>query len=260
MEKPFRGYIGVYDSGVGGISVLREIVKQLPHENILFFGDSANAPYGEKSTEEILGLSMRIADRMVDEGVKAIVIACNTATSASAKEIRAKYEAQMPIIGVEPAIKPAAEAREGSRVLVMATPATLRLDKFKKLEEKLEPRAEFVPVACPGLAIRIEQGNLDAPDLLSLLDSLIGSYRGRVDSVVLGCTHYPFVKKAIRKIMGDIPIFESGEGTARNLRANLLSRGILEEGSAPGRIVFRSSKKTEEEIELYRRFFAAEDF
>lgn len=259
-EKPYEGYIGVYDSGVGGISVLKEIVKVLPEENIFFFGDSANAPYGEKPTDEILTLSMRIADRMVKEGCKAIVIACNTATSASAKEIRDKYEDRMPIIGVEPAIKPAALAKEGSRVLVMATPATLRLEKFQKLEEKLESRAEFIPVACPGLALRIEQGDLDAPDLLELLEVLIGSYRGKVDSIVLGCTHYPFVKKAIRQIMGDIPIFESGEGTARNLRANLEARSVLKDDGAPGKVIFGSSKTNPEEIELYERFFRNDDF
>ncbi len=258
--KPYEGYVGVYDSGVGGISVLREIVKVLPDENYLFFGDSANAPYGEKPTEEILHLSMGIADQMVDEGVKAIVIACNTATSAAAREIRAKYENRMPIIGVEPAIKPAAEAKEGSRVLVMATPATLRLEKFKKLEERLENKAEFIPVACPGLAARIEQGNLDAPDLKDLLFSLIGTYKDQVDSIVLGCTHYPFVRKAIREIMGDLPIFESGEGTARNLRANLQQWEILKSDGTPGTIVFQSSKHTPEEIELYRKFFYGENF
>lgn len=250
----YKDYIGVFDSGVGGISVLKALVKELPYENFLYFGDSANAPYGEKTTEEIQGLSMNIADHFVEEGVKAIVIACNTATSAAAPLIREKYQDRMPVIGEEPALKPAAEADEehDSRILVMATPATLRLEKFRKLKKRLEYEAEFIPVACVGLAARIEQGNLDAPDLLTLLERLIGPYKGKVDGVVLGCTHYPFIKKQIRKVIGDVPLFDGGEGTARELRRELEERQQLKKEETRGNIVLQSSMDTPEELKLYR--------
>ncbi len=249
----YHNYIGVFDSGVGGISVLKELTKELPQEDFLFFGDSANAPYGEKSTEEIQRLSMNIADRMVENGVKAIVIACNTATSAAALLIRNKYQKDIPIIGVEPALKPAAEADEGrdSRILVMATPATLRMDKFQKLEKRLEGEAEFLPVPCAGLASRIEQGHFEEPDLKDLLKRLIGSYKGQVDGIVLGCTHYPFVKKQIQEVMGPVPLYDGGRGTARELKRALTGRGLLKKAPTPGQVVLSSSLKTPEMKTLY---------
>lgn len=250
----YKDYIGVFDSGVGGISVLKALIKELPYENFLYFGDSANAPYGEKTTEEIQKLSMNIADHFVEEGVKAIVIACNTATSAAAPLIREKYQKKMPVIGEEPALKPAAEADEDhdSKILVMATPATLRLEKFRKLKKRLEYEAEFIPVACFGLAARIEKGNFDAPDMTALLENLIGPYKGKVDGVVLGCTHYPFVKKQIREVLGDVPLFDGGEGTARELRRELEARHLLKKEKTAGRVVLQSSLDTPEELELYR--------
>ena len=199
----YKNYVGVFDSGVGGISVLQELRKELPHEDFYYFGDSANAPYGEKSPRVIRKLAMAIADHMVEEGCKAIVIACNTATSAAAPKIRAKYDANIPILGMEPALKPAAKQLPHGKVLVMATPATLKLEKYQKLSHRLEGEAEFIPVLCKGLAGRVEQGDLDAPDMLELLDSLIGPYRGQVDGIVLGCTHYPFLKRQIRTVMGE---------------------------------------------------------
>lgn len=250
----FKDYIGVFDSGVGGISVLKALIRELPYENFLYYGDSANAPYGEKTTEEIQKLSMRIADHFVEEGVKAIVIACNTATSAAASLIREKYQGRMPVIGEEPALKPAAEADEDrdSKILVMATPATLRLEKFQKLKKRLEYEAEFIPVACVGLAARIEKGNFDAPDMRELLQRLIGPYKGKVDGIVLGCTHYPFVKKQIREVMGDVPLFDGGEGTARELRRELEERSLLRKEQLSGKVVFQSSLDTPEEMKLYQ--------
>ena len=134
MRKAFNDYIGVFDSGVGGISVLKHLTEQLPNENFLFYGDSANAPYGEKSVEQVRALAFDIVRRMVEDGVKAIVIACNTATSAAAKELRRAFK--LPIIGVEPALKPAATASGRHRVLVMATPVTLSLQKYRNLWDR----------------------------------------------------------------------------------------------------------------------------
>lgn len=250
----FTGYVGVFDSGVGGISVLRELACQLPNEDFVYFGDSANAPYGEKSRDQVLRLSRDIVDHLLDEGAKTIVIACNTATSAAAAELRAEY-AHVPIIGVEPALKPATLANEAGRILVMATPITLRLDKYQQLAEKWGSGHEVVSVPCPGLAARIEQGNLNAPDLKRLLYELVGEYAGNVDSVVLGCTHYPFVADQIRDVVGDVPLFDGAHGTALQLQRKLAERGLLTKSSDPGSVEFLSSKPGEEELALYRSFF-----
>lgn len=255
--KPYKDYVGVFDSGLGGISVLKALVKELPHENFWYFGDSAYTPYGEKETEKVQQLSLRIADRMVAEGVKAIVIACNTATSVAADVIRDKYQEKIPIIGVEPAIKLAADAMEEqkSRILVMATPMTLGLDKFQKLEERLSRKAEFLMLPCPGLAGRIEYGDPEGQDLLDMLHGFLDPYRGKVDSVVLGCTHYPFVRKQISRVIGeDIPMFDGGEGTARELRRMLTERGTLQD-KGNGKVVFESSLKGQEVLERYAQFF-----
>ncbi|WP_124060207.1 glutamate racemase [Gordonibacter sp. Marseille-P4307] len=250
----FDGYIGVFDSGVGGISVLKEAVAELPHENFLFFGDSAHAPYGEKSVEWVRERSEQIVDRLIASGVKAVVIACNTATSAAAEVLRAKYP-DVPIVGVEPALKPAAISPEGDRILVMATQVTLGLEKFHRLSEEWGGDKVHT-VACDGLAARIEQGNLGASDLAELLESLIGSYRGRVTSVVLGCTHYPFIARQIQKVLGDdVMLFDGGEGTARHLALVLEEADLLSDYPGEGIVEFRSSKNYSEEIELYRWFF-----
>ena len=248
-----EGFVGVFDSGVGGISVLRELVRELPEEHFRYFGDSAHAPYGEKTDTEVQQLAQAIVSDMVSEGAKAIVIACNTATSAAAPYLRAHYS--LPIVGVEPALKPACEALSGGRVLVMATPMTLQLDKFHQLEREYEGSCEVICVPCVGLASRIERGQLDADDLHALLVSLIGAYAGQVDGVVLGCTHYPFVRDQIRAIVGEVPLFDGAVGTARQTRRLLEEAKLRATGTMKGHVSFASSIDTPEEIALYRRFF-----
>lgn len=248
------GFVGVFDSGVGGISVLRSLVAELPHEDFEFFGDSANAPYGEKTAPEVLGLSRSIVEDFVAEGAKCIVIACNTATSAAAQTLRAEY-GELPIVGVEPALKPATLAPRHGRILVMATPMTLRLDKFHKLAERWGSDSEVIGVPCVGLASRIEQGDLEADDLYELLEDLVGEYRGTVDSVVLGCTHYPFVRRQIRRVLGDVQLFDGAEGTARRTRSLLEAGGLLRDKSHEGTVSFRSSKQGAEEMRLYHDLY-----
>ncbi len=243
------GFVGVFDSGVGGISVLQHLTRELPHEDFRFFGDSAHAPYGEKTADQVRSFSADIVQHMVDEGAKAIVIACNTATSAAAPLLRATYS-HIPVVGVEPALKPAVLAGGEGKVLVMATEMTLELDKFQRLEERWAEGAEVVTAACVGLAGRIEQGNLDAPDLLELIEGLVGRYRGEVDRVVLGCTHYPFVRAQIAQVLGDVRFFDGGAGTARQLRRLLTENGLLRE-AGEGTVTFASSIDTPEELELY---------
>lgn len=254
----YKGYVGVFDSGVGGISILRELVRELPNERFVYFGDSANAPYGEKTTHEVRALSFDIARELHKAGCKAIVIACNTATSAAAAELRSEFD-DIPIVGVEPALKPAVLAERNGRVLVMATPMTVRLEKFQDLLREWGSKADVVSVPCEGLAARIEKGHLDAPDVVELLRSLVGSYAGNVDAVVLGCTHYPFVAPQIRAVLGDVPFFTSGEGTARQLRRLLESGGKLNPKNTQGSVHFASSRDTVEELELYQRMYECGD-
>ena len=248
------GFIGVFDSGVGGISVLKNLVAELPQERFVFFGDSANAPYGDKDPEEIVTLSRRIVEDLLGKGAKAIVIACNTATSAAASVLRDEYP-HIPIVGVEPALKPAVLAFPHGRILVMATATTLALEKFHRLEARWARQADVIGVACVGLVDLIERGDLSSSELHELLESLIGCYRDDVDAVVLGCTHYPFVRDAIRDVIGDVPLFDGGAGTARQLRTVLTARGLLADGGSRGGVTFASSKDTAGELSLYERFF-----
>ncbi len=256
-ENYLKNYIGIFDSGVGGISVLKEMHRILPHENFLFYGDSANAPYGPRPSEEIRQLAENVAAHLVNQGVKAIVIACNTATSAAAASLRKRYE-NIPIIGIEPAIKPAANAKSGQRLLVMATEATLRLEKYRSLEKQLEKQAEFIDLACSGLVEFLEQGRQDSPEMHEYLQKLLGPYKDKVDGVILGCTHYPFVKKQIRKVLGDVEFFDGSNGTARELKRQLELHQLTNPSDEEGKIIFQSSKKAEEELELYRKFFSME--
>ena len=169
--------IGVFDSGVGGISVLRELVAQMPNENYIFFGDSKNAPYGTKTLEEVQKLTCADAEYLLSRGVKALVVACNTATSAAIRILREKY-ADMPVIGIEPALKPAVHAGGHPRVLVMATPMTLREEKFHALMQRFGSDAEILRLPCPGLVEYVEQGVLEGAIPLSLANSGIRAALG----------------------------------------------------------------------------------
>ena len=254
MPRRHNDFVGVFDSGAGGLSVLARLCDELPCEDFVYYGDSANAPYGEKPREWIVRRSRAIVDRFLDEGAKAIVIACNTATSAAAAELRAQY-AHVPIIGVEPALKPATLAQGARRILVMATPITLRLDKYQQLAERWGSGHVVIDAPCPGLAARIEQGDLEAPDMFELVESLVGRYRGQVDAVVLGCTHYPFAARAIREVLGDVPLFDGAEGTARQLHRRLSERGLVTRSAKPGSVDFRSSDPDVKTLVLYRDLF-----
>lgn len=250
------GFVGVFDSGVGGISVLRALVRELPHEDFRFFGDSANAPYGEKTEDQVFELSRSIVERFLADGAKAIVIACNTATSVSATRLRAAH-ADVPIVGIEPALKPAAKALPNGRVLVMATEVTLRLDKYHELARTWGGGCDVISVPCPGLAARIERGDLDAPDLEEMVRGFVGEYAGTVDAVVLGCTHYPFVHRQIARVLGEgVRFFDGGEGTARQLRTRLGEEGLLVADDRTGAVEFASSLDTPEELALYQRFYS----
>ena len=239
----------MFDSGAGGISVLRACVAELPHEHFRYFGDSAHAPYGDQGEERIRELSFDIVGKMVDEDAKAIVIACNTATSAAAQVLRDAYP-QLPIVGIEPALKPAALA--GGRILVLATEATVHLEKYHILAAKYGAE-DMETVACSGLVELIEAGNLDDPAIESYLQEKIGYLRGQVDNVVLGCTHYPFIKKQIAAVLGDVAFFDGAQGTAQQLKRRLVEFDLLAPKELKGSVEFTSSIPGQ--TALYRRLF-----
>ncbi len=231
--------IGVFDSGVGGISVLRELVKQLPQEDFYFVGDDAHAPFGTKSTEEVQKLTMEQVEHMRRNGIKAVVIACNTATSAAIGMLREVYT-DMPVIGIEPAVKPAVGLGDHPTVWVMATPGTVKGRKYRDLTARYDDSADIVPIGCPGLMEYVERGELSGERLDAYLQNLLAPYRDRTpDAVVLGCTHYPFVKKAIRKAVGDHPmILDGSAGTAAQTKRLLAERGWLRNDGHAGRTTF----------------------
>lgn len=219
--------IGMFDSGVGGISVLRDAVRMLPHERFIFYGDNQNAPYGVKTQCEILNCTQRAIQTLLERNVKALVLACNTATAAAAKELRAKLD--IPVIGMEPALKPAHFLRHGGQILVLATPATLHMEKFRHLMEQYGEGA--VPVEGYGLVECIESGHVapDDPQLLSVLHKLLDPHLDvKTDAVVLGCTHYVFAREALRRIVPGAALVDGNEGTVRQLTRRLGENGALE--------------------------------
>lgn len=254
MKESENRPIGVFDSGVGGISVLKELVAQLPHENFIFYGDSKHAPYGTKTLVEVQQLTCADAEYLMEQNVKALVVACNTATSAAIKILRSKYQ-NMPVIGIEPALKPAVMAGRHPRVLVMATPMTLREEKFRLLMREHEKEAEIISLPCPGLVEFVERGELESPGLERFLTELFAEYMEHpVDSVVLGCTHYPFVKKMIQKVLGSgVQIFDGGEGTAKETRRRLRESGLLNPSTQKGQVVIQNSLESEEILCLSRQ-------
>ena len=218
--------IGVFDSGLGGISVLAALQTMLPNEDFIYYGDAANAPYGDRSEADVLHLTLRAAEHLAAQGIKALVVACNTATSAAVVELRRRYA--FPIIGMEPALKPAAQAC-GNRVLVMATQGILRQQKFESLLKQWGNAVKVFTLPCAGLVELIEGGGPDDPRILPYLEALLQPYVGQVDAVVLGCTHYPFVQGQICAVLGDVPVFDGRQGTARQLARRLKEEHLLRE-------------------------------
>ncbi len=240
--------VAVFDSGLGGISVLKELVKLLPNENFIYYGDTANAPYGVKSADEVKQLTFSVYERLRTEGVKAFVIACNTATSVAAAELREKYPNDI-IIGVEPALKPAASCKEHPTVAVLATPLTLKETKFARLLERFGESARVIPFACAGLVEFVERGETSGEGLDAFLGELFAPLMNeKLDAVVLGCTHYPLVKSAISKALGDgVLLFDGSEGTARETKRRLENAGLLNNACEKGSVIFIDSSHPNKE-------------
>ncbi len=252
--------IAFFDSGLGGISVLRETVRLMPHENYLYYGDSAHAPYGAKSAGEVLDLTMQAAEMLYARGIKALVIACNTATSAAAEALRQRWK-DLLIIGTEPAVKPAVLQHLGGRILVMATPMTLQEEKFRNLQAKYASDAEIIPLPCAGLMEFVERGELDGEALEAYLLDKLEPYRNvPVDAIVLGCTHYPFLTAAIRRVAGShAEILDGSHGIANHLQNMLHARNLLNTQEETGKVVFENSLADEELLARCARLFAHAD-
>lgn len=246
--------IAVFDSGMGGVSVLRELYKLMPNENYLYFGDSKNAPYGVKSTEEIKNLTIENVSSLINKGAKAVVIACNTATSAAAKELREAYP-DVIIIGLEPALKPAVLSKEHPTVVVLATPLTLREEKFELLYNRFKDDAEIIRLPAPYLVRLVEEDKVDTEETTEYLEKLFeGIDKEKVDCLVLGCTHFPFAKRRLSAFLGGhVMIFNGAEGAARQTQRLLSEKNLLITKEEEGSIIFENSD--EKQIEFAMKLF-----
>ncbi len=245
-----QAYIAVFDSGVGGISVLRQLLHQMPRERFLYYGDSAHAPYGTRPAEEVRQLALQAAEHLQKTGIKALVVACNTATAAAIDALREAYP-ELLIVGIEPAVKLAADRFPGGTVGVMATPVTLHEEKYHALAQRWAESCRLIDLPAPGLADLVEAGLAESAEADRLLRPLLAPWAGKLDALVLGCTHYPFAAKTIAGILGSgTVLLDGGEGTARETRRQLESRGLLWDG--PGEICIQNSARDPRLLALSR--------
>ena len=246
-------FIAVIDSGVGGISVLRRLRQVLPNERYLYFGDSANAPYGTRPEKEVEQLTLAMVERLLPYGLKALVIACNTATSAAYNAVAEAYP-QLVVVGIEPALSQAADAFPGGHVGVMATPGTLKGNRFLQRKACYEKVCKVTPLPAPGLMELVEAEKFDSPEADALLEALLPK---DLDALVLGCTHYPFTEPSIRRVRGqDLTLFDGAVITAEETRAALTQRDLLYDG--PGEVVVENSLPGDRMLSLSRRLAGLE--
>ena len=224
--------IGVFDSGVGGVSVLDEIQRLLPHESLLYVADGGHIPYGEKTPAFILERSRRVAEFFREKGTKAFVIACNTATVAAVADLRQDFP-DWPLVGMEPAVKPAAAATRSGVVGVLATTGTLQSAKFAALLDRFATDVRVITQPCPGLVELIETGDLTSPALRTLLQGYIDPLLSAgCDTIILGCTHYPFLKPLLAQMLpSSITLIDTGAAVARQLKRLLGERDLLAVGN-----------------------------
>ena len=233
--------IGLFDSGVGGLSVWREITRRLPHEDTLYFADQSHIPYGPRSLDQIRSFSEAITRYLIDRGCKLIVVACNTASAAALKHLRATFP-DMPFVGMEPAVKPAAEHTRTGVVGVLATPATFQGELFASVVERFANGVQLINQVCPGLVEQVEAGQLDTPDTAAMLDRFLAPIRsGGADTIVLACTHYPFVIDAIRSLAPGIDVIDPAPAIARQVDRVLSERGLSTASEQLGRHRFITS-------------------
>ncbi|WP_035825232.1 glutamate racemase [Janthinobacterium sp. RA13] len=247
--------IGIFDSGVGGLSVLRHIRAQLPQEDLIYFADSGHAPYGDKTEQQVIDRSLAVASYLLQQGAKALVVACNTATIAAIKALRARYP-DLPIVGVEPGLKPAAAISRNGKIGVLATERTLRGDKLLALREQVSSAtgATFILQPCVGLVERIEQSAMGSDPLdatSAMLDRYIVPLLAQgVDTLVLGCTHYPFVQDAIERTVRahtskPVTLVDTGDAVARQLARLLDAASLRRSGNDAPRLLGYTTAKVE---------------
>lgn len=219
--------IGVFDSGVGGLSVFQAIATELPNESLIYVADTANAPYGERSDAEIVELSGRITQWLVEQGCKAVVIACNTATAAAIYTLRERFD--ITIVGIEPGVKPAVERSASKRVGVLATSYTLSSQKFRHLIERYGAQAQITLQACPGLVETLEHPQSHAQNQQKLLTEYLEPMRiAHIDTLVLGCTHYSFLRNQISELLGrGVEVLDTPRAIASELQRQLERRSLL---------------------------------
>ena len=243
-----NGKIGIFDSGIGGVTVLKEILKILPNENYIYFSDSKNNPYGDKTDEQINYLCEKIVKLFIKENCKAIVIACNTASAKSAKYLREKYP-NMKFIAIEPAYKMVHDYSYNNPTLVMATKGTIQSEKFNLLYHKYDNHKTIL-LPCVGLADIIESGNKEK--IKEYLINHLGKYRRKIENVVLGCTHYPLIQDLIQEVLGNINFFDGAPYLAKHLKEVLVENDLISENTSRGNIFFVDSSK---DVQKQERFF-----
>lgn len=252
-----QDYIAVFDSGLGGLSVLRHLRRRMPGERFLYYGDSAHAPYGVRSRAEVEALTLSTAERLVSRGLKALVVACNTATSAAIEPLRAKYP-DLIVVGIEPALKLAADRFPGGRIGVMATPVTLREEKFCHLLTRYAAKCQVYKIPAPQLVPLIEEGRVDTPIMEQTLHGLLDPFADKMDALVLGCTHFPFASHAMERLLGPrVAVLDGGDGTARETLHRLEAADLLEKG--PGQLILENSLGTQDILRRSRRMLGLAD-
>lgn len=232
-----EGSIGVFDSGIGGVTVLKEILKILPNENYIYYSDSKNNPYGDKSDKEIFNMCDKIVKEFIEEECKAIVIACNTASAKAARQLREKYPEEI-IIAIEPAYKMVHDFAYEKPTLVMATKGTIESEKFYRLYKKYDNHKTYL-LACKGLADIIEEGNEEKIQLY--LKNNLSKYIGKVENVVLGCTHYPLIQEQIKQVLGNVKFFNGAPNLAKHLKDVLEENDLITDSQSKGKINFIDS-------------------
>lgn len=254
------GPIGTFDSGVGGLSVWREIARRLPHEDTLYFADQAHVPYGERSLSEVREFSEAITHFLLDRGAKVIVIACNTASAAALRHLRTLFP-ETPFVGMEPAVKLAAQKTRNGAVGVIATRVTFQGELFAGLVERYATDVKVLTQVCPGLVEQVEIGALDTPETKRLLrECLRPLVEAGIDQLVLACTHYPFLRPAIEEVVGPgVAVIDPAPAVARQTERVLDRRGLRAEESHTGSHTFCTTGDEAEFAETVKRLFPGPD-
>ena len=252
--------IGIFDSGVGGLSVLRQIRVQLPHENLIFFADQGHVPYGPRLLEQVQAFSEAITRFLLEQGSKLIVVACNAASAAALYHLRETFPT-VPFVGMEPAVKPAAEQTQSGVVGVLATPATFQGELYASVLERFASGVTVMQDTCPGLVSQIEKGELDSPATRTILENALKPMLAHgIDRVVMGCTHYPFVIPLIEAIVGpQVKVIDPAPAVARQVGRVLAARDLQTAQTKPGQVRYLTSGNPEKLAELLPRLLGAQE-